>query len=444
MKKIMIAFLSMIFALGALSITGCSGDLHDEEEVKRGAEIPGYSYYLYGGLGVNANALNNVFERVEGGDGEYECTFDFENNGWGAGEGLCNATLVYAKKDDVVNEVWDGGLNKHKYGTGVNKPDPTEAGAEITLVEGKGDGNGNNICLKGKAGDRFKATWNPVTLKFKYEKATGGSSDPVPYKLDGWGVLGIHKDSQWALDFGKTLLLNPTVTKKTGECLYTLDIPIKADGAAIHFGIVGAGNWNPCYAKAEVGSDWTELAKCEGGDNKATFASALSIAEDDTVRLSIKTTTDQKVYAKAAKLTTVTVSGATVTFTGLPAAIRGITFTFTGAMPEAGDNNPNWAAPGDSKCLNVDVSQETDKSTYQAVVTLPDLSKAFEDSDTKEFSIQGKCAQGAGWDQGAQITGPDGGNAEFKIKPNAKAVVFEYKDSKSITGGTAYSCTLKE
>ena len=91
-----------------------------------------------------------------------------------------------------------------------------------------------------------------------------------------------------------------------------------------------------------------EEQRVDGGTdtNDATLA---GLTVGSSYRLYIKTTPEKKVFAKVVSLANITVSGATVTASGLPEALNGTTLYFTGTFN-------GWKEPGDPATIEATVA----------------------------------------------------------------------------------------
>lgn len=385
MKKLL-SFL--VAGIAALGLASCSGDLHNEFDPNSAL-----GKYLFGdGTVLDKADLCGSIDGWTGSaltkeeDGTYTYTFTADATSgqfsirevagsWTAGNRWCGAL----KKDD------DNAL-KLKNGKSVtlvysDDPDPSHVQLpELTV------GTSYTLTFTIEDDDSISAALS-----------SGSGSGPVPYVLSGLFFRGIE---EWEPTLDNCLY---NYTKdKDGNVFYKFDITYTGVFAGFK---LGSSDWNEGFGgKADgstiitVDADYIEFpwrredgstvydtstgAKVENqGDTGNMMVSGMTSGND--YRIYIKTTSEQKVYAKVVSLTSVTVSGATVEVTGLPDEANGKTMYFTG------DFN-GWATPGDVKTITATVTAN------KVTITLPDFSNVFEGSETQEFKVQGKFAS-TGW-----------------------------------------------
>lgn len=164
--------------------------------------------------------------------------------------------------------------------------------------------------------------------------------------------------------------------------------------------------------------------KVAGDKDKAT--KFIGLKADSLYDLTITTTPAGKVSVKLVAVEPVTITGAKVIVSGLPAELNGATLYFTGDLPWA-----NWPTPGDEDSVEVKVENGA------ISVTLPDMTKIFLDSEKKEFKLSGKFAS-AGWSKpeilAVKTDDNPNGDVAFTLTETNKTVKGTYKSKVEVTG----------
>lgn len=135
------------------------------------------------------------------------------------------------------------------------------------------------------------------------------------------------------------------------------------------------------------------------------------------------TTTATVQVAKVSK----TLTGATLTITGLPSELHNIDLYFTGS----GYSDKSWLTPSTDGTIKGTVSDSGELS-----ITFPDYTKEFEEGTTVEFPIEGKFAADSNWD--TQVTLAKGKNMSFTFTETVKAFSFVYADEIGTTDAHTY------
>ena len=290
MKKIL-----SLLAAGALalSLIGCSGDLHDAELI----DLTGY--------GIRGTAKESGWDAASdipltaNGDGTYTGTFTATGSASKGGD------------DFAIIQCGDGSWN-----TAYRLKQPKSLGdAANTFSESEGMeqkvylGQSSDCCnIPGtKEGDKVTLTITPdatfLNVKVTVE-AGAGSAGPEPYYLDGYFILGpeaIGGNETWGASLD-TLLTNPVRNNRTAELTYTYTF--NAGASNIEFGI-GTKGWATKYVEGtfDVGTTTDYVATVEGGtaNNKIT-----GLKEGFPYKLSIRTTPKKEVSFKVEEVTAVT------------------------------------------------------------------------------------------------------------------------------------------
>ena len=290
MKKIisLIAASTLAFAL-----VSCNGDLHDDTNAPYTDAAQGKETEAYICGGINGEKFEKM---TKNNDGSFSYQFKYNGtNAWGAKEGESRFTIVSAADYDC-------------YKTGGYRwqlPGGVKAGESADLAAYEYD---NHIVVKGLTKDAaYKITVNLETKggKIKVDSAVL----PTPFYLNGAYITGCE-GTQLTWEFPeKQLLWNPVLTEGTGELLYYKDIEAKADSHNWHPGAEGvikisSPGWKNVYGKTAitVGQDFVEL---ESVDKNAPIT---GMTAGKPYRIEIKTTPEQKVFAKVYELTTVNIS----------------------------------------------------------------------------------------------------------------------------------------
>lgn len=280
-------------------------------------------------------------------------------------------------------------------------------------------GPAGNAFVKGcEAGKTYKMTvvCNPDSSATVKVESMEDPVYPTPYYLDGFFLMGgfLGDSGVWTpnLDY---LLTVPTVDKVTGSVVYKLDFTAKKAGD--YFCIAKKSDNSRWHGTPTVNGDYVEF---EYTTNDMKSSEMTGFTPDSGYRIYVKTTPDEKVFVKVVALNKVTISGATVTATGLPEALNGKTLYFTG------DFN-GWKAPGDAATIEGTVTDG------EITIALPEFSKDFEGSEPQEFAVEGKFAN-TGWTK-PEICAAEG-NIKFTLTPEKHALKGTYKS----VDGEVYVC----
>ncbi|MDY5819387.1 MAG: hypothetical protein SPK26_15330 [Treponema sp.] len=296
MKKIisLIAASTLAFAL-----VSCNGDLHDDTNAPYTDAAQGKETEAYICGGLNGAKFEKMTKNE---DGSFSYQYKYNGtDGWGGKEGESHFTIVSAADYDCYKT--DG----YRW----QLPDGVKAGESADLAAYEYD---NHIVIKGLTKDAaYKITVNLETKggKIKVDSAVL----PTPFYLNGAYITGcdgmvLQNGSKLQFDFPKEQLLwNPVLTEGSGELLYSIDIEAKEDShSSWHTGNgvikVASPGWKNEYGKTPitVGQDFVELVSSK--DN----APITGMTAGKAYRIEIKTTPEQKVFAKVYELTTVNIS----------------------------------------------------------------------------------------------------------------------------------------
>ena len=280
MKKIisLIAASTLAFAL-----VSCNGDLHDDTNAPYTDAAQGKETEAYICGGLNGAKFEKMTKNE---DGSFSYQYKYNGtDGWGGKEGESHFTIVSAADYDCYKA--DG----YRW----QLPDGVKAGESADLAAYEYD---NHIVVKGLTKDAaYKITVNLETKggKIKVDSAVL----PTPFYLNGAYITGCE-GTELTWEFPKDQLLwNPVLTEGTGELLYYKDIEAKADSHDWHPGAEGvikisSPGWKNVYGKTAitVGQDFVEL---ESVNENAPIT---GMTAGKAYRIEIKTTPEQKVFAK--------------------------------------------------------------------------------------------------------------------------------------------------
>ena len=399
MKKIIFAALSVLMML---SLVGCGEHLVDFKVIDlSGGAVPG-------DWAIPANWDNTTpFTSVDKDTNTY--TFEFTvKDDLAAGSDVGFKILT-------VNGNWDV--------AGYTEFEVTVDGEEVTANYKDNCGPAGNAFVKGcEAGKTYKMTvvCNPDSSATVKVVSMEDPVYPTPYYLDGIYLVGCGAIDNNFTFVAANLLWGAETDITTGKVTYTKDFTVVGCSDDWHEGDAAIklsdSNWAVSYGKTSitVNEDYVELEA--SGDN--SVVSGLDAGK--AYRLYVETTPEGKVFAKIVTLTKVTISGATVTASGLPEALNGTTLYFTG------DFN-GWKAPGDAATIEGTVTDG------EITITLPEFSKDFEGSEPQEFAVEGKFAN-TGWTK-PEICAAEG-NIKFTLTPEKHALKGTYKS----VDGEVYVC----
>lgn len=279
MKKIisLIAASTLAFAL-----VSCNGDLHDDTNAPYTDAAQGKETEAYICGGLNGAKFEKMTKNE---DGSFSYQYKYNGtDGWGGKEGESHFTIVSAADYDCYKT--DG----YRW----QLPDGVKAGESADLAAYEYD---NHIVVKGLTKDAaYKITVNLETKggKIKVDSAVL----PTPFYLNGAFIVGCG-GTGLQFDFPSAQLLwNPILTEGTGELLYYKDIEAQTDSDSWHDGDgvikISSPGWENSYGKTPitVGEDFIELES--SGDN----APISGMTAGKAYRIEIKTTPEQKVFAR--------------------------------------------------------------------------------------------------------------------------------------------------
>lgn len=408
MKKIILTALTVLMIFG---LVGCNGVLHDFVDPPA---PPGNWYYV----DVPTDTKNIIinFDSTD-------TNIDADGNG-------------IVQSADIEVDVSEGSVYYTFYADVKEKA----AGQYVKATENLPESKAGRVWVFAEKADirvyywggSEDASWPGVGLTKEGETPAAPPVYPTPYYFDGMYLVGCGCVGDHFKFNADKLLWNPTLTKATGELVYTTEFTynnsIPHDGwdhtndgnVAIKLSTL---DWKTSWGKTtiEAGKDYVELEK--SSDN--SFVKGLT--DGTKYRLYVKTTPDEKVYAKVVTLTPVTVSGATVTATGLPEALNGKKLYFTG------DFN-GWKKPGEDGAIEGIVTDG------EITITLPNFSKDFEGAEKQEFTVEGKFASGDGTWARPEI-GVKEGNIKFTVTAEKKALIGTFVEkTPHKDGGDIYVC----
>ena len=280
MKKILSVFAAAALLFGFAS---CNGDLHDDTNAPYTDAAQGKETEAYICGGLNGAKFEKMTKNE---DGSFSYQYKYNgSDGWGGKEGESHFTIVSAADYDCYKA--DG----YRW----QLPGGVKPGESADLAAYEYD---NHIVVKGLTKDAaYKITVNLETKggKIKVDSAVL----PTPFYLNGAYITGCE-GTELTWEFPKDQLLwNPVLTEGTGELLYYKDIEAKADSHDWHPGAEGvikisSPGWKNVYGKTAitVGQDFVEL---ESVNENAPIT---GMTAGKAYRIEIKTTPEQKVFAK--------------------------------------------------------------------------------------------------------------------------------------------------
>lgn len=284
--------------------------------------------------------------------------------------------------------------------------------------------NGDLIGLK--AGTTYKMTVDASTGVYviSVEK-----SIPSPFYLNGYFILTSQNGG--AADPNNVLIVS-SVNKKTAEVTYKYDFTFDAsantsmtvtDPSTQVAVLLVQATSSKGYGKATYAIGAEEAAKTTADTDVANVITGLENGKK--YRITIKTASDKSVYISAEKAVSMTVSGATVTATGLPDELNGKTLYFTGGFN-------GWKSPGEPETIEAVVEGG------KIEITLPDFVGDFYAGDDPEFKVVGKFAS-SGWQTPEIVEVSTYNDINFTITDSKKTVKGTYK-SKKDEGNGKYGC----
>ena len=408
MKKIILTALTVLMIFG---LVGCSGVLHNTPApVQEAVKIDGASWYSYDITvwGNNDPSDEKPSNIIINDNGKGKQTVDTKLPAFEASKG----GVVYYTLD-ATKPLKDG---KFELNVAYQDDNPVyTAKPGVLRVYVYTNLENPTIYIWDDADCPFEksSAWpgSPITL--------AGATVGTPFYLDGYFLKGSFLDAEWNSDV-KYLFDNPE-EDPYGNLVYTVDF--KAAKADAYFAIVKNSDNSRWHGNTSVDQDYVEFEYTTDG-MKSSQMSGFESGKD--YRIYIKTTPDEKVFAKVVSLYEVTVSGATVKATNLPEELNGKTLYFTGTFND-------WLDPGKAGSIEETVT------AGEISVTLPDLKKIFEGSEPKEFDVECKFAS-TGWAR-PEIAGSDGGNAKFTLTQDKTEVIATYEETtEHKDGGDVYRC----
>jgi len=327
MKKILSFLAAGALALGLI---GCSGDLHDN--------VPRIIDLSQGGVAGDFDSPANWSEK------EPWTTADAST---------ATYTFNFTTKADSASDIGFKINSQLKWNVdGYTEFNVSADGAAATAsfmkgADMAGAGNAQILGVKPSTSYVMTVVCNPDTTATVTVVSTGsGSSDPVPYYLDGMFFLGCPATGNGFTCNADALLWNPTVTKKTGEVLYTKDFTFGTCTCDWHTGVptrvkISTSDWNSSYGDTPiaVGEDFVQLVK-DGGNSDVT-----GLTEGKAYRAEVLTNPDKEVFIKIYEVAQVKLTFQAVGLeTGYEAWING---TFWGSSWPNGWPIASWGTLGD-------------------------------------------------------------------------------------------------
>lgn len=327
MKKILSFLAAGALALGLI---GCSGDLHDN--VLRIIDLS------QGGVAGDFDSPANWSEKeawttVDTSTATY--TFNFTTK-------ADSASDIGFKINSQLKWNVDGYTEFNVSADGAAATASFKTGAEMSVA-----GNAQILGVKPSTSYVMTVVCNrDTTATVKVVSAGGGTveADPVPYYLDGMFFTGCGATGNNFTMSADALLWKPTVTKKTGEVLYTKDFTFNACADTWHTGYpavikIATSDWKSTYGDTPitVGEDFVKLV--EGGDN----AGVTGLTEGKAYRAEVLTNPDKEVFVKIYEIAKLTLTfQATGLEDGYEAWING---TFWGSSWPNGWPIASWGQP---------------------------------------------------------------------------------------------------
>lgn len=295
-----------------------------------------------------------------------------------------------------------------------------EADKEVELKSA--DFGGPEAKLAFKDGNKYRITISSKDGKvYATLKDLGAGVVPVPYLLEGLVVTTGEEPTLAGALMTYSKDLDANVTYK---------VKFVADGTTQKFAITDvAGKVKYTSDKAIELTKSVDL-KAAGTNDPATTITGLEAGS--RYEVTITTTPAKKVSVKLVAVEPVTITGAKVIVSGLPAELNGATLYFTGDLPWA-----TWPKPGTEGSVEVKVENGS------ISVTLPDMTKIFLDSEEKEFKLSGKFGS-ADWKKPEIIAEKTednkDGNVAFTLTKTKKTVKGTYVKTESADDGKQYVC----
>ena len=309
---------------------------------------------------------------------------------------------------------WDGG----DFGGAT-----LEADKEVELKSA--DLGGPEAKFAFKDGNKYRITISSKDGKvYATLKDLGAGVVPVPYLLEG---LVVTTD---ALGPKPTLAGALMTYSKDLDANVTYKVQFKATATEHTFAITDVEGKLKYTSDKAIELTKTVDLKVAGDKDKETKFTGLKA--ESLYDLTITTTPAKKVSVKLVAVEPVTITGAKVIVSGLPAELNGATLYFTGDLPWA-----NWPKPGTEGSVEVKVENGS------ISVTLPDMTKIFLDSEEKEFKLSGKFGS-ADWKKPEIIAEKtednEDGNVAFTLTKTKKTVKGTYVKTESAADGKQYVC----
>lgn len=357
MKKILSFLAAGALALGLI---GCSGDLHDN--------VPKTIDLSQGGVAGDFDSPANWSEKepwttVDASTATY--TFNFTTK-------ADSASDIGFKINSQLKWNVDGYSEFNVSADGAAATASFMTGADMA-----GAGNAQILGVKPSTSYVMTVVCNPDTTATVTVVSTGsGSSDPVPYYLDGMFFVGCPATGNSFTCDAKSLLWKPTVTKKTGEVLYTKDFTFGTCTCDYHTSYstvikITTSDWNSSYGETPitVGEDFVQLV--EGGDN----AGVTGLTKGKAYRAEVLTNPDKEVFVKIYEVAQVKLTfQAEGLEDGYEAWING---TFWGSSWPNGWPIASWNQPV-ATGLEPAVADETGVATFSSKFDVTAVAKSGE------------------------------------------------------------------
>lgn len=373
MKKILSLLAAGALALGFM---GCSGNLHDDEEsvidLSNGA-VPGD----YDSPASWDNTTK--WDSVDSDTNTY--TFNFKS------KADCDGSVEF--KIVTVNGEWDV--------DGYADFSVAVDGDAVTakLKAGNDMSGAKNATITGcKASTNYTMTVvsNPdTTITVKVESASGGSSAPVPYYLDGYFLEGSFLESGWNADADNLL----TGAKKASDGSLTYELKFSAKTGDDYFAIVKKSDNSRYHGEIEVGKDPIEL---ENTDNSMTSSISKGITEGKAYKLIVTTTPDGTVSAQIVENKFVKLAGFAIVNLDSTIYTEGMKMKNAGEWNKWAGSGEDWNTPDKGNVSEVKVLSVNDDEVYAIAWELSDAQEISDNSTGKFLTVPLKDDNTPDWE----------------------------------------------
>ena len=409
MKKLLSFLVAGIVALGLAS---CSGDLHNEFDPSSAL-----GKYLFGDGTVLDKAdlcgsidgwTGSALTKEEDGTYTFEFTASAEEEqfsirevagSWTAGNRWCGALK---KDEENALKVKDGGS-----ATLIYSDDPDPSHCKLVGL---------------KIGTTYTLTFTIEDENVSVALSSGGVT---PYYLAGYFLRTSQNND--VID-GTTVLLDPSVDKKTGVVTYiynftfdsslsAAELPVTDPATEVAFRITKGSSDEGYYGGSFAYGTSKDFVPTSLGGNSLTPNIISGLENGKDYRLIIQTTPDKVVSYKVLGKQTVVLSGAKFVATGLPSELEGLTLYLTGGFT-------GWATPGTSGSVAAVVTNGTIEAT------VPDLTGEFIGDDPQEFPVAGKFAS-SGWTTPEIVQVSNYDNIEVTFTTTKKTAKGTFQSKKS-------------